>query len=411
MTRRPLKKVITVSTREASLKKRFRRHLKSLGFTKSGDGVLTPPGTGKETIRTIHGAHREERLAASAKFISDKLPKLLKHFASGDDIDVAKISPVLERISSDTPEGDLFRLASLTWSVPVSNGFGRRLRYLVWDRHNDKLMGIIAIGDPVFNLSVRDNLIDWDVAARGARLVNIMDAYVLGALPPYNALLGGKLIACLLRSRDIYDDFSKAYGKTTGIISHEEKKARLLAVTTSSSMGRSSVYNRLKLGGVEYLTPIGYTGGWGHFHIPDSLFDDLRDYVRERGHAYADQHQFGEGPNWRMRTMRVALKALGFKEDMLRHGIQREVFLCQLADNALSILKTGKGRPNLSSLLSAEEVAKQAVDRWMLPRAERMPEFKLWNRDQIAHLMRGRTARDLPLGKAQLDSKVRMGRS
>ena len=61
----------------------------------------------------------------------------------------------------------------------------------MWDNHNGKLIGIIAIGDPVFNLSVRDNLIDWDAQARGKRLVNIMDAYVLGALPPYNALLGG----------------------------------------------------------------------------------------------------------------------------------------------------------------------------------------------------------------------------
>ena len=155
--------------------------------------------------------------------------------------------------------------------MPVSNGFGRRLRYLVWDNHNNKLIGIIAIGDPVFNLSVRDNLIDWDAPARGERLVNIMDAYVLGALPPYNALLGGKLVACLLRSRDIYDDFAKAYGKTTGIISTGEKGASS-GVTTSSSMGRSSVYNRLKLGGIEYFKSIGYTGGWGHFHIPDSLF-------------------------------------------------------------------------------------------------------------------------------------------
>ena len=93
---------------------------------------------------------------------------------------------MLQPISSDTWEGDLFRLASLTWSVPVSNGFGRRLRFLVWDNHNGKLIGIIAIGDPVFNLSVRDNLIEWDVKARGERLVNIMDAYVLGALPPYS---------------------------------------------------------------------------------------------------------------------------------------------------------------------------------------------------------------------------------
>ena len=56
-------------------------------------------------------------------------------------------------------------------------------------------MGIIAIGAPVFNLSARDNLIDWNVKARSERLVNVMDAYVLGAVPPYNTLLGGKLVA------------------------------------------------------------------------------------------------------------------------------------------------------------------------------------------------------------------------
>jgi hypothetical protein len=91
---------------------------------------------------------------------------------------------------------------SLTWAVPVSHGFGRRLRYLVWDRHNGKLIGLMAIGDPVFNLSVRDKLIGWNSHARGERLVNIMDAYVLGAVPPYNMLLGGKLVAALIRTRD-----------------------------------------------------------------------------------------------------------------------------------------------------------------------------------------------------------------
>ena len=201
--------LISVSTREASLKRRLRRHLKALGFHKGDDGTLMPPGTGKDAVRTIHSAQRNDRLAVSQKFLSERLPKLLKYFASGEDVDPAKISPVLQPISSDTWEGDLFRLASLTWSVPVSNGFGRRLRFLVWDNHNGKLIGIIAIGDPVFNLSVRDKLIEWDAQARGERLVNIMDAYVLGALPPYNALLGGKLVACLIRSRDVYDHFSE----------------------------------------------------------------------------------------------------------------------------------------------------------------------------------------------------------
>jgi hypothetical protein len=381
------KNLVTVSTRKASLKRRLRWHLKSLGFQKAPDGTLVPPGTTKDIVRTVHGAQRDERLIASQKFIADRLPKLLKYFASGDDVVPANITPELQLVESDSWEGDLFRLASLTWSVPVSNGFGRRLRFLVWDKHIGKLIGIIAIGDPVFNLSARDNLIGWDVKARGERLVNMMDAYVLGAVPPYNSLLGGKLVACMVRSRDVYDQFAKAYGKTTGIISQKQKKARLLAVTTSSSMGRSSVYNRLKLGGIEYFTPIGYTGGWGHFHIPDSLFADLRDYLREIGHSYADLHCYGEGPNWRMRSTRAALEALGFKDDLLRHGIQREVFLCQLADNAARLLRTGKGKPYLSSLVSAEDVASLAVERWMLPRSERRPEFKLWKRENIETLI------------------------
>ena len=279
------KKVITVSTLKATLKRRLRSHLRSLGFQKSDDGLLAMPGSGKDVIRSIHSLQRADRLAMSEKFISERFPKLIQYFASGGEVEPARIKPALQLIASDTWEGDLFRLASLTWSVPVSNGFGRRLRYLVWDEHNGKLIGIIAIGDPVFNLSVRDNLIKWDATARKDRLVNVMDAYVLGALPPYNSLLGGKMVACLIRSRDIYDDFTKAYGRTTGIISKQEKKARLLVVTTSSSMGRSSVYNRLKLEGIEYFKPIGYTGGWGHIHNPDSLIADLREYLREIGHA------------------------------------------------------------------------------------------------------------------------------
>jgi hypothetical protein len=83
------------------------------------------------------------------------------------------------------------------------------------------------------------------VKDRGKRLVNILDAYVLGAVPPYNMLLGGKLVASLVRTRDIYDDFLKIYGKSTGIISRKKKSARLLVVTTSSSLGRSSVYGPL----------------------------------------------------------------------------------------------------------------------------------------------------------------------
>ena len=163
-------------------------------------------------------------------------------------------------------------------------------------------------------------------------------------------------------------------------------------MTTSSSLGRSSVYNRLRLGQIDYFRPIGYTTGWGHFHIQDDLFSDLRAFLRVKGHPYADLHRFGQGPNWRLRTTRTALEALGFKEEMLRHGIKREVFLCKLASNALDILRGGKGRPKLSTLLKADEVAEVAVHRWMLPRSERRPEFRAWTADKITELLMPRLA-------------------
>ena len=371
--------IVNVNLREARLKKKVREHLQSLGFTKSDAGALQAPGNTKEVIRTLHSAQRAERLSANQNFITLKSSKLLKFFASGKDVIPDKISPVLERVSSGTWQGDLFRLAALTWSVPVSNGFGRRLRYLVWDESNGKLIGLIAIGDPVFNLAVRDRLIGWSTEDRSSRLVNVMDAYVLGALPPYNFLLGGKLVACLLRSRELYDDFARVYGNSVGIISQKKKRARLLAITTTSSMGRSSVYNRLKLDGIQYMEPIGYTGGWGHFHIPDSLFIELRDYLRDMDHRYADHHMFGNGPNWRLRTMKAALNELGFRDDMMKHGIQREVFISQLADNATNILQTGRGKPDLTSLLSAKDIAELAMERWMIPRSIRKTEYRSWD--------------------------------
>lgn len=379
--------IIPLKLREAYLRRKILNHLSEIGLRKSDNGRLEANFADKVRIRKIHSWQRRDRLSDCELFISRKAPRLLKYFASGQEVDPVAIEPWLERVVAGTWKADLFRLAALTWSIPVSNGFGRRLRYLVWDRQNDKLIGLIAIGDPVFNLSVRDRFVGWDAKDRAARLVNVMDAYVLGALPPYNALLGGKMVACLVRSREVYDDFFRTYGATTGIISGKKKMARLLAVTTSSSLGRSSVYNRLNLGSQRYFQPIGYTQGWGHFHIPDSLFRELRDYLRDIDHRYADDYRFGQGPSWRLRTTRAALSELGFRGGLLRHGIRREVFWCGLADNAMTILHTGTGDPDLSSLLNVRQIAELAIERWVVPRSKRRPGFRAWTTEDLQHLL------------------------
>jgi hypothetical protein len=379
--------VIAAFTPEAILKRKVRAHLRKIGFSKANDGSLLPPSSSKETIRELHADQRKAILKAHRAFVKKTYPKLKHHFAEGKDIDPEKIAPALELVKAGTWQSNLFRLASLSWSVPVSNGFGRRLRYLVWDTHNKKLIGIIALGDPVFNLRARDTLIGWTAADRGKRLVNVLDAYVLGAIPPYNMLLGGKLVSCLVRSREIRDDFATRYGKSRGIISREKKGAQLAVVTTSSSLGKSSVYNRLKLGEQPYFTSIGYTQGWGHFHVPEYLFTELRDYLRKRKHKYVDGHSFGQGPNWRLRTIRAAFDALGFKADLLRHGIGREVFVCNLAANARKILRGEARRANFRELKTVAEIGELARTRWVVPRALGRPEYQNWTHEHFHSLI------------------------
>lgn len=387
-----MSKIIQVFSPEANLKRRTRAHLHRLGFSKDASGHLVAPGSSKDSVRVLHRAQRRERILAQRKFIEDNLKTLQTYFANGSDIDPVQVKPRLELIDAGTWQADLFRLAALSWSVPVSAGFGRRLRYLVWDDNNTKLMGVIALGDPVFNLKARDDLIGWNVKDRSKRLVNVMDAYVLGAIPPYNQLLGGKLVSCLIRTREVRDDFTEKYADTRGIISKKKKKAQLVMVTTSSSLGKSSIYNRLKLDQISYFSPIGFTGGWGHFHVPDSLFASLRDYLRDAEHKYVDGHKFGEGPNWRLRTIRAAFDALGFDADLLRHGIKREVFVCHMAANAAKILRGETTKAVYRGLKTVAEVGALARDRWLIGRAERMPEYRDWKVEEFEKLLSLRSA-------------------
>lgn len=102
-------------------------------------------------------------------------------------------------------------------------------------------------------------------------------------------------------------------------------------------------------------------------------------------------HRYGHGPNWRMRATRAALDALGFKADMLRHGIQRQVFISFLAKNAKEILLSGKGEPDVNELLSVAEIGRLARERWMVPRSNRRPEFRQWDISELAELYGGQS--------------------
>lgn len=371
-------RIVELSAREARLKRLVRKHLRDLGFQRAPDGSLQPPSLDKESYRHFHRSQRADKLEANSRWLGLNQVSLIRWFADGKDIDPTAITPELELVSKQTWQSDLFRLASLYWQIPVSDGYGRRMRFLVWDRAHDKLMGIFALGDAVFNQAARDAHIGWDHHQRGQSLVNLMDAYVLGALPPYSQLLGGKLVASLIRTRDVADAFKQRYNDSTGLISGEKKRAKLVAVTTTSALGRSSIYNRLQLSGQKIFEPIGFTSGWGHFHFSGKIFDELRGYLEYIKDDYADGFNFGSGPNWRIRVIRRALERLGMDTSLARHGFSREVFIAKLARNAEAYLRGDNKRVLYGCLPTVAEISQVARERWVVPRADRDPSYLGW---------------------------------
>lgn len=358
-------------------------HLETLGLT--GEPSTNGHRPDKASIRAMHGVHREERAQRVRKALRGKEAKLLARLATGAEVRPADVTPRLVTVPSDGPDAELFRFATLLWSVPVSSGYGRRLRFLVIDESNEKLIGVIGLTDPVFNLAARDRWIGWDAEGRQERLVHVMDAFVLGAVPPYSALLGGKLVASLVASSEVGEAFDQRYGSRIGEISGRSKNPRLALVTVTSALGRSSLYNRLSLKApadphgqrailVEAIR-LGETLGYGHFHLTDALFGEVRDLLRAKGHPYADGNRFRQGPNWRMRVVRAGLIELGIDPERMRHGVAREVIAIPRAANAVRYLAGDDQAPKMRTP-TVTELGTAARERWIVPRAARRSEYQ-----------------------------------
>lgn len=373
-----------------TLRKSIHAQLVKIGFSNNKDGYAINVPLTKQKIRDLHSMQRLEVLKKNRNFIEKYGSKLIINFASGDQVNPELIDPELVEVAPDSPESCLFRFACLLWSVPVSQGFGRRLRFLVIDRQNNKLIGLFALGDPVFNLSARDNWIGWSYEDRKVRLIHVMDNYVVGSVPPYSLIIGGKLIAALTGSQEVKNVYERKYLGRQAVISKRKNRARLVLLTTTSALGRSSIYNRLSIPNGPRFIRIGETRGFGHFHLSGELFEQMRSYLEAIGHPYASGNRFGMGPNWRLRVARTTLEKLGFDADnILNHGIAREVYAIPLAYNWKEIL-LGKQQNVRTCVLPSSEIIQFCLQRWIVPRSKRDDRYKKFSRNLIMkNLLKG----------------------
>ena len=381
-----MKKIVNIHDFESRLKRKIRKHFQSIGYTIK-DHLLIPPLLSKENIRLLHKKQKEEIINSKGSFFKKLKISTFDYFANGDEINPKKISPRLELVEPNSENSELFLLASLTWSVPVSTGYGRRLRFLIWDDYNDKLMGIIAIKDPGIHLKVREDHIGWDNKTKNNQLIHVMDSYIVGSIPPYNQILCGKLISCLLKSVEIKDYFNNKYKKSIGIISQKNKKPRLSLITTTSALGRSSIYNRLTINKEKFMLPISYTDGWGHFHFSKEILDDFDELLLRKKDDYYKSYKFKQGANYKIRKIRKAIQYLKMPVTLLQHQVKREFFVTPIANNYKEFLNNKVKKPDYSSLRTAEEIGKMAKERWIIKRAENDISFRKWKRSSIKKLI------------------------
>lgn len=325
----------------------------------------------KDFIRDLHNAGRGvgERIG-----FSRQLTKLFERhrqwFKSGHDINVKAIRPVLKLVESSTDE-QLWTLARACWSMPYSKGYGRRLRFLVIDEAHGGLIGALGLQSPPADLSCRDELFEFP-AGRKLELVNqTMDAYTIGAIPPYNFLLGGKLCAGLLCADDIREAYWRRYASKRTQMEGRRIQQPLVAISTTSAFGRSSQYNRLRYADRLLAQPIGYTKGYGMLHL-EHLYKRICDLLD--AHDLLTPNGYGNGPKVRWQNVTKALVLLGLPLNLLAHGVRREVYLFSLMENLTTGMAGGSfGKPYR---MSSQDFGEYWRERWAIPRALRYPEWR-----------------------------------
>ena len=207
-----------------------------------------------------------------------------------------------------------------------------------------------------------------------------MDAFVLGAVPPYSFLLSGKLVAMLCLSSEVREVFASKYGGGRSLISGTNHTSSLCLLTTTSALGRSSVYNRLRAFGHVFWEPLGFTKGSGEFHFANGVYSGIQDYVTKHCVPSAKHPKWGTGWRNRREVIKKCLQDIGLPTSLMYHGVNREVFAAKLAINSHDFL-CGEDTTLDYNEWSVGDLSEMFKDRWLLPRASRDSSYRTFTRD------------------------------
>lgn len=217
---------------------------------------------------------------------------------------------------------------------------------------------------------------------------NMMDIIVCGSIPPYNEILGGKLISILACSPTVIRDYTKKYENQVSEIASRMKGKKVvrdsklvyLGTTSLYSMG-SSQYNRIKVkfGNDYYLQfrKMGITEGYGTVYFSKATTRLLSKILEIKDGGKRISHVFGEGTSPRFRIISRGLSELGVSAtSFLQHYSPRIVYSINLAQNTNEYLLGIDSDVNYGFDINSENEVRERTQnlidywytRWLLMR-------------------------------------------
>lgn len=335
-----------------------------------GTQIRAPRVKSRSRRKAILGRWRQKNPSEDRGWLDAGSAVWLKHLIRGRDLDVGSIAPNIHPCETSEDHA-LFRFLNATWSAPQGRYLGRRLRFIVRDHGQvgRPVIGILALGSSIVRSRERDAFIGWGQEEKRQNLINIMDITVLGAVPPYSYLLGGKLMCYIAASDQIRNFYRRRY-RDQQTIQLKRKANDLALLVTSSLFGRSALYNRVRFDGEDLFEPIGETEGFGTVHLSQATLSLMYSLLDEMGEV--PRNRFGDGPNWKMRLVRSACDALGISHHtVLNHGLEKSLYAIRTAHNSLEFLAGDDPKLRYKSR-PMKRVVEFWRERWLQARADRV---------------------------------------
>lgn len=230
--------------------------------------------------------------------------------------------------------------------------------------------------------------------------INMMDISVAGAIEPYRAILGGKLVSMMLCSPEVVAEYERRYSQQPSVIASALKgravfkRPTLALLCTTGLFGAgSSQYNRISIpvgeDRIRFLK-LEQRTEFGTFHFSQATLSEMKWLSEVDFQGTITNGIFGEGVNPKMRKIRESLDRVGLPaNEFLRHSTPRAVYVISLCRNFRELLLGRESEPHYfmplaNGLRGTETIASVWISRWLAPRlnnAEALMQVRSHSKD------------------------------